>query len=204
MAEHGSENELHVKNKDRQPSEGHERRAAGIKLDFGDFFDPFASGENGDGDGEAEKCLGERGVGGGDGRRQKVKNGQSAENALRDDGADSAESEVTHPAATIGPPGPYSEDDGEEAGDLGDHAMGVLELDAADEARNFIKRAEGSRPIRHRQAGVIAGNERAGDDQQECPAGKDDGKAMEAGVVRAVLDFQVAGHWMNRNSEKPF
>ncbi len=47
--------------------------------------------------------------------------------------------ENPHPAALFGAPGPDGEDDGQQPGHLGDHAVGVLELHPANEFRDFVK-----------------------------------------------------------------
>jgi hypothetical protein len=54
--------------------------------------------------------------------------------------------------------------------------MAVLELDPPDHRRNAVNRSEGGRPIGNGQASVIAGDQRAGDNQQEGDAG---GKRQE-------------------------
>ena len=45
------------------------------------------------------------------------------------------DAQIFHPAARVGAPGPDREDDGQKSHKLGDHAVGVLELHAADQMR---------------------------------------------------------------------
>ena len=67
---------------------------------------------------------------------------------------------------------------------LGNHAVGVLELHAPDQVRDFVQRTKRSRPIGDGKAGIIAGHQRPGNDQQKGHARREDGKAMMGPVVR--------------------
>jgi hypothetical protein len=69
--------------------------------------------------------------------------------------------------------------------------MGVLELYAAHQSWNFVERSEGSRPVWNREPGIVAGDQRAGDDEKEGPAGKNDSKAVESAIVRGCDGFQT-------------
>jgi hypothetical protein len=56
-------------------------------------------------------------------------------------------------------------------------------LNAANHLRHFVKGAEAGWPVRDRQPGVVAGDERPGDDEDEGGAGGEDGEAMQSGMV---------------------
>ena len=81
-------------------------------------------------------------MGRGNGRRQKELDRQPAKNPLHDDGPERKKAENPHPAALFRAPRPDGENNGEQAGCLGDHAVRVLELHASDQLRNFVPGAE--------------------------------------------------------------
>ena len=56
---------------------------------------------------------------------------------------------------------------GQQADELGQHAVTVLELDPADQRRNAVERAERGGPVRHGKSRFVAGHQSSGDDQQE-------------------------------------
>ena len=73
--------------------------------------------------------------------------------------------EIFHPAARIGAPGPDREDDAQKSHKLGNHAVGMLKLHAADQMRDLVQRTERSRPIGYGKAGIIAGHQSSGNDE---------------------------------------
>src|SRR5437870_4626841 len=99
VAEHGSENQLNVENKDREKSQDEEAGAAVIELDARLLFHQFLPGKDSHDDGHAEKCLGQRSVSGGDRWREIEENREPSEDTLGDDGAERAPAEKAHPAA---------------------------------------------------------------------------------------------------------
>jgi hypothetical protein len=62
--------------------------------------------------------------------------------------------------------------------------MAMFVFHAAYHLRHFVVGAEGGWPVGDRQAGVVAGDERSGDDQDEGGASGEDGEAVQAAVVR--------------------
>ena len=62
--------------------------------------------------------------------------------------------------------------------------MGVLKLHAADQVRDLVQRTERSGPIGDGKAGIIAGDERTGNDEQKSHRRRKDGKTMVGPVVR--------------------
>ena len=123
-------------------------------------------------------------MGRGDRRRQIEEHRDPAQNSLRDDQAQRGQAEIFHPAARIGAPGPDREDDAEKSHKLGNHAMGVLKFYAADQMRDLVERTERSRPIGDGEAGIIAGHQRAGNDEKKGHHRRKDGEAMVGPVVR--------------------
>ena len=122
------------------------------------------------------------------GRREKEKNGEAAQNPLCNNRGEGTPAENPHPATLFGAPCPDREDDRQEASDLGDHAMGVLELHSANKLGDLVERAERSWPVGHGQSGVVAGDESSGDDQEKGPAGENDSKAVEAAIICGIGD----------------
>jgi len=59
----------------------------------------------------------------------------------------------------------------------------MLKLHAADHFGNLEQMAEAGRPVRDRQAGIVAGNQPAGDDQQKRQRGDKNGKSVMGGVI---------------------
>lgn len=178
VAEHGSKDQLYVENEDRQQCESEEAGPAVIKLDARLFFHPFLSGENSHNDRNAEERLSQSGVSRRDRGRKEEKYCESAEDALGDHCAEGAPAQNPHPAPFIRTPGPDGQDDGQEASDLRDHAVRVLEFDSADELGNLVQRTEGGWPVRDRKSGVVAGDQRSGDDQEKRPAGENNSKTV--------------------------
>jgi hypothetical protein len=61
--------------------------------------------------------------------------------------------------------------------------MAVLPLYAARHGRQPIERTEGSGPIGYGHAGIVAGDQRAGDDQQKRSPSQDYDESMVRRVV---------------------
>ena len=90
---------------------------------------------------------------------------------------------------------------------FGDHAVRVLKLYPADHLGNLEQMAKASRPVGDGQTGVVAGDQPAGNDQQESQSGNKHGKAMMSGVIRGrgqncsleVLNILASGivRWTN-------
>jgi len=49
--------------------------------------------------------------------------------------------------------------------------------------RHFVEGAKAGGPVGDGQSGVIAGDERSGDNQDECCAGGEDGEAVQSAMV---------------------
>ena len=71
MAEHRSQNQLHIQHEDRKQGQREQTGAPRVEFHSRDFFDPAASGEESDRDGNAEESLRHRGVRRGNCRRLK-------------------------------------------------------------------------------------------------------------------------------------
>ncbi len=67
VAEHGAEDQLYIKHKNREQSQSEQSGAALVEFGARLLFDPAAAGEDGDRDGDAEKGLRHGGVRAGDG-----------------------------------------------------------------------------------------------------------------------------------------
>src|SRR5690242_12640869 len=91
VTEHRAQKQLNIKNENREQSQSEQAGAASIKFDARLLFHPAASGKDGDGDGDTEKCLRNRGVSARDRGRKKKQHGESAEYALGNDGSKSAQ-----------------------------------------------------------------------------------------------------------------
>src|SRR5437879_7012545 len=74
--------------------------------------------------------------------------------------------------------------------------MAMLVFHAADHLRHFVEGAEGGRPVGDGQAGVIASDERSGDDQDEGGAGGEDREAVQSAMVRHFDALQVSPLWL--------
>ncbi len=79
--------------------------------------------------------------------------------------------------------------------------MRVLELHAADEFRNLVPGSERGRPVGNGQAGVVAGDERSGNDQKKSPAGEHDREPMMPAIVGCRDGFQSSAPWVRKVTE---
>jgi hypothetical protein len=66
----------------------------------------------------------------------------------------------------------------------------MLELDSTDKLGNLIERAEGGRPVGDRESGIVAGDQSPSDDEEKRPAGKNDGEAVKAAIIRCGYGIQ--------------
>jgi len=62
--------------------------------------------------------------------------------------------------------------------------MRVLKLYPADHPGNLEQMSKAGGPVRHGQAGIVAGDQPARDDQQKSQRGNKYGKPMMSGVIR--------------------
>jgi hypothetical protein len=123
-------------------------------------------------------------VGRGDGWRKKVQHRQPAQNSLNDHSGHRAQRQSAHPASLVHAPCPDGNNDRQQPHKLGNHAVRVLKLYPADHLGDFEQMAEARRPVRDGQAGIVAGDQPAGNDQQQSQRGNKYSKAMVGGVIR--------------------
>ena len=147
------------------------------------FFDPAPAGEQGNCDHDTEKRLPDGGVGRGYRGRKRVQDGDAAQDALNDHQSESGQAQLAHPRTAIGRPGPNGEHDRQQAREFGHHAVSVFELHSADHGRHAIERAERGWPIRHRKARVVAGDQRARNDQEKSRDRDHDGEPVKAAMI---------------------
>src|ERR1700736_5299889 len=74
--------------------------------------------------------------------------------------------------------------------------MDVLKLHPAHQLRNLVPGAERRWPVRYGQSGVIAGYQRASNEEQKSPAGEGHRKPVVPFVIRSGDEFQnvLLGH----------
>jgi hypothetical protein len=152
-----------------------------------DFFyrliQPAPAGEDGNYRQHTKHRLANGGVGRGDGWRQKIQHRQAAQDSLENYAGYCSDCQPAHPAALVNAPGPYRHNDRQQADKFGDHAVRMLKLNPADHFGNLEQMPKAGWPIRDGQSGIVAGDEPAGNDQQESQRGNKDGKAMMRGVI---------------------
>jgi len=119
----------------------------------------------------------------GNGWWKKVQYRQPAENSLEDHSGHRTQGKPAHPAALVDAPGPESDDDGQQPDKLSYHAVAMLELHSTDHPRHLVKRTKRRRPVRYRQACIVAGHQPAGNNEQESQPGNKDCKTMMSCVV---------------------
>jgi hypothetical protein len=110
VTEHGSQDQLNVKYKDRKQRQCEEAGAAFIELHAGLFLDPLLTGEKGEGYRKAEERLCQGRVRGRDRWGQKEFNGEAPEYSLNDYHSKGYEAQNSHPAPSLGARGPYRKD----------------------------------------------------------------------------------------------
>jgi hypothetical protein len=71
----------------------------------------------------------------------------------------------------------------------------VLKLYAANQLRDLEQMPKAGRPVRDGQAGIVAGDQPSGYDQQESQRGNKDGKAMLSGVIRGGQNCSLV-YWL--------
>lgn len=109
---------------------------------------------------------------------------------MRDHGRERCQTQKLQPAAFFNSPGPNGENDSEESDEFRDHAMAMFVLHAAHHARHLVEGTEGGRPVGNGQAGVIAGDERSGNDEDKRGASGEDGEAVQSAMVGQFDAFQ--------------
>lgn len=179
MAEGRAQNDLDENEEGRPDGQGAQFRRFVVAQPRNVAGPPF-SGEDGNGKNGDEEKFGERGVRRRNRRRQKEFHGDAAENGLRDDQTERAPGEVAEPAAGFTLLGPDGENDGEDADEAGDHAMAVLVKNSADHGRK--ERAVRKRPVRNGEAGFVAGDQRARDDEKKRAARGENGEAVKIAI----------------------
>ena len=149
--------------------------------------DPSRRREQRDRDGHAEEDLGEASVRRRHRIREEEQDRDAAEDALRDHGAECRDAEPAEPAAPLRQPQPDGQDDREEAHRARDEAVSMLVEDVRDPHRRREREhvpAVAGGPVGHRQAGIVAGHEAAGKDQDDRAGGHELGKPVETGAGR--------------------
>src|ERR1700694_3949336 len=81
--------------------------------------------------------------------------------------------------------------------------MAVFVFHAANHLRHFVVGAERRGPVGDGQAGIIAGNERSGDDEDERGAGGEDCEAVQSAMVRNFDALQDCPHWKLATWNRP-
>src|SRR4029077_9992682 len=146
--------------------------------------------EQGHSHGNAKKRLRQGGVGRGNCWRKIEQDRKPAEDPRCDHRAKRSECQDPQPAALLHSPSPDCEDKREKPGYLRDHAMDVLKPHSTHQLRNLVPGAERRWPVRYGQSGVIAGYQRASDEEQKSPAGKGHRKPMVPLVIRSGDELQ--------------
>ena len=190
MSKHRAQNQLSVEHEDRQQREREEAGTAAVKFDLRNFFDPPASGEHGNRNRDAEECLPHCGVCRGDPRRLKQEHCKPAENCLRNHCAESGNAQPLHPTATVCEPCPSGNGNRQHDDGASNGAMAPFVFDSTVERRN-VERTEGSWPVGNGEAGIVAGDERTGNDENKSRARREDSKAMVRAIVRCGEGFQI-------------
>ena len=155
MAKHRAQNQLNIQHEDREQSQGKQAGTALVEFDPRNFFHPILPGEQGDQDDHAEKRLRQRGVRGGDRRRQVEEHREPAQNSLRDDQAQRGRRrDISSSGDGSARQVQTARMMRQKSDKLGDHAVGMLELHAADQMRescraNQTKSANRGRRGRH-------------------------------------------------------
>src|SRR5204862_85800 len=97
--------------------------------------------------------------------RKPEKNRDSAQNRLKDDGPARGIGDVSGPGARLAPMKKKPQGEGEQGDGARDHAVPMLEEDAADHGRE--ESAERERPVRDRQRRARRSDEAPGDEQEK-------------------------------------
>ncbi len=128
---------------------------------------PSLAGEQRHRDHYAKYGLRQRGVGRRNRPWQVKQHRQPAQNALSDHRRQRDPSQCFHPPALFHALRPHRHHDDQQADELGEHAMAVLIFHPAYHRRNLVQRTERSRPVRHRQTSIVAGDQGAEHDQHQ-------------------------------------
>ena len=102
---------------------------------------------------------------------------------MRDHRSQGSDAENPHPATAFRSPSPNGENDRQQTDELGDHAMTVLPLNAANHVGHLVDGSESCRPIRHGKTGIVAGHQGPGNNQNESRAGGEHGEYMVCAIV---------------------
>ena len=145
-------------------------------------------------DHDAEKYLRQGRMRRGDRGRQVKQHGQPAQNALGNHRAQRAPAQNAHPSPLLHLLRPPGNGNRQQADELSQHAVSVLKLYPAHQRRNAVKGTERSRPVRHREPGVVAGHQRPGDDQQKDAARRQHGEAVVRAMIRNALSVWIFRH----------
>ena len=121
---------------------------------------------------------------GGNRRRLKKQNGEATQNGLRDDRAECAHRQPSHPAASLHQQSPDGDRKRERYQRAGHHAVAPLITYAAHKMRYLHQVAERGWPVGNREASVIAGDQRASRNHDERGAGRKHGEGVMGPVVR--------------------
>src|SRR6266513_5746134 len=128
-------------------------------------------------------------------RWKKVEHGDSAQDSLRDHGAQGSDSQNSYPPAAVGAPCPDRENNRQQANKFRHHAMSVLESNPAHHVRDLVERTEGSRPIGNRQASIIAGDQSSGYDEHKRGRSREYSEAVQPAIVRCENGLQTRLPW---------
>ena len=137
--------------------------------------------------GNREKQLSEASVADRNRRRQVEQHRDSPQRRLSDNRQYCDSAQPPHPLSLIGLPEPHRQQYGQQADRSGDHPVPVLILDASDHARH-AEAAERSRPVGNGQAGIVRGDQSAGDNQKESRK-RDEGRVTRQPPVRSCAQF---------------
>src|ERR1700722_1286688 len=184
MAKHPAQDELHVEYEDGEQSEREQAGMARIELDARLFLHPLASSEKCDGDRDAEKCLRHRGVRRGNCRRLKEQNCEPSQNGLRDDRAECAHRQPSHPAAPLHQQSPDGDGQCQRYQRASHHAVAPFIAYAAHKMWHLHQVAKRGWPVGNRQPCVIAGDQRTRGNHDERGARRKHGEGVMGPVVR--------------------
>src|SRR6185312_2089207 len=149
MPERRAEEELEINRHDRKHSKSSRAWGSFIGQLLRIRFSPISSRIKRHEYGDREEGLSERRMCAGDVPRKEIENRQPAKDSLPDDRADRRQAEIAEPAPFIDSKRRDAEQDRQESDSLGDHAMRMFELHAADHRRNLVDRSKRRRPIRN-------------------------------------------------------
>ncbi len=127
---------------------------------------PVGAGEEGEAGREAEENLRQGRMRRGNRHGQIKQHGDAAQYRLRQHRHYGRKAHPSNPAPRVLAPNPYGQNNGEDANRSRNHAVAVLKLYPSHHARH-AEGAEGRGPVGNRKAGVVAGHQRAGNNQKK-------------------------------------